>query len=331
MRSVFVCVFGVFFLGAVVKDAYMITMKAPKYPLGQEPCIHATFTFLDDPDHRILPMWNCPEEIKITEQNLHYLYLVFALYFAATEGRGPATAEEVDQSVYNLIPFQQLKNPYFHRPIQFTTTPTPGDFTFEVRESPYSRWVEIGTWVKDPDPNYPDRLLYMDNSYSYYEYKHKHYEQTGNLELFRTGSDMDKKIYALNWILFHGGRIAYTLLTRPAADLEEFKQVYYWAEFLKNPYTGAPVQFVSHKVASPGDCTYYVERFYWDPEAKELKEVPLSLFKELGRFTSDIFLEVFCYNDQHKAVGSFGHLLKTYLESNEITQRLGLGVQIWIP
>ncbi|MHA2610738.1 MAG: hypothetical protein V2G43_07565 [bacterium JZ-2024 1] len=328
MRFVFVVC--VLLAGWVVKDAYLVTMKAPRYPLGQEPCIHATFTFLEAPSHRILPMWNCPEEIKITEQNLNYLYLVFALYFQATEGRGLATAEEVDQSVYNLIPFQQLKNPYFHRPIQFTTTPTPGDFTFVVKRSPYPRG-RIGTWVKDPDPNHPDRLLYLEESFDYDEDNRKYDEQMGKLELFRNGSDMDKKVYALNWILFHGGHIAYTLLTRPAADLEEFKQVYYWAEFLKNPYTGAPVQFVSHKVASPGDCTYYVERFYWDPEAKELKEVPLSLVKELGRFTSEIFLKVFCYNDQHKAVGDFGHRLKSYLEANEALQRRDGSIQFWIP
>ncbi len=332
MRRLLLIFCGVLFSGASVISAWDISLFSETYPKGQEPCVYAKVLTMDEPSEFILPFWNCPEEIQVTVQNFNYLMVVFSLYFISTAGEGPSTAAEVENSPYNPIPFSELRNPYFNRPIQYTETPTEGDFTFRVVKKPgeFPR-LHVEVWFKDPNPEYPDRLIALRYGDSYDDFARKVDEYQGNRKLFQSGLDMDKKVYALNFVLHQvGGVASMKLLNHPAREWEEFFQTYYWAEKLKNPYTGAPVQNVSHKVASPGDCTYFWQKIYWDSEAKELREFPKEYYYTL-KYSKGLRPYVFCYNDQHKPVGSYGYHFDSYLESNRILTKVGLGVLLYIP
>ena len=305
------------FMGVEVIRASWLYPKAQSFPRGSEPCF-APVPYSDDPTSSLIALWNCPGEIQLSVKNSTYLFLTFLVYLKSTEGRGPVSPAEVENSPYNLIPFSELENPYFHRPIRFTDTPTPGDvsLTFQKFGENHSvLWLKV--WVKDPDPNHPDRLVEWESRGGYDKFDLNFDQRLGNSSFFQTGSPIEKKVFALNYLLLQAGHNANKFLKHPAREWEEFLQVYPWAKKLKNPYTGAPIQNVSHKVASAGDCTYYWEKYEWDEEAKELKEVQPP--PDYSYF--DPGLDVYCYSDKGEPLGEFAYRLKSILDHNRIVSQ----------
>jgi len=264
------------------------------------------------------PYWPCPEEFKTVHKNLLYFDGIYEA-FVRLEQRNPTSFEEILNSPYMIIPLEHFVNPYQNRPIQETPyeNPVPGDYSLVTT----SEGLHILLWVTLPSPPFsqPETLHFDAGPAKPESIQPAVFWSFDDSQWAQTASPEEKKLYTIAEVIWNAAWYARWLIKRSPIDWDEFQETFYWAQYLTNPYTGQPLQMVSHKTPSVGNCTYspqdFLDPFRYD-EFGNYNLPPREIIRQNYQYMDWPEVSAYCYNHNLEPVAHYKFMLQDKLDEN---------------
>ncbi|MHA2620816.1 MAG: hypothetical protein V2G42_03680 [bacterium JZ-2024 1] len=317
-------------------------------PPGSEECDLGFGEFRwqpDDPNppgQSLTAYWNCPDPYKIALQNTLYLEGVYEA-FIRMNGRNPTSWEELSAEPYMVVPLSSLRNAYENRPIRVIhedppcgtdSRITPGDIV--VGHYPDRPELHIGVGVIQPSPPWnhpfkwcfgvypamnPEELVTDDYLILVGTFDPDNDDSWDNEDVsfdervwMTTATPEEKTLAAIAHVVEGAVEFAPHLMKRYPIDWQDFKDNFYWASELRNPYTGQPIEEVSTRNPSPGNCTYNPEDliFPYNDELTGTFALPPreQMIQDALYTTWPSQVRVFCYNRNLEPVSRWKYELE---------------------
>lgn len=340
--------------GAMALTVLVTSMPEVSSSPDEEPCYFGFGSFRSlpgdsGPAERLIQVWTCPEPFKVAWQTAVYFEGVYSA-FNFMNGRNPTTWEELSGHPYMVVPIESLWNAYENRPVRViqqdppcpdNASISPGDIMVGHRTGGAELVVNVGVVL--PSPPFPedDRMCLatnpatnaeelVDQWFDIYDTE----DPTATVGTFRfderewmnTATAEEKTLAALARIVREVADLSHHLWKRHPVDWQDFKDMFYWASAIRNPYTGQPIQDVSTLSPSAGDCTYNpddIDTPYYIPEIGRSFIPPREqLIRDAEYTTWPQFVTMYCYNDRLEPVSRWKYELQFHRVQNLLAEEV---------